>query len=186
MHAEAADALYGASNTFRFQTPDAMRAFETIIRAANCARVRRISIASLFPNTYVEEAKPLKWVSRYTEHMHHATMGLIQVNSSPAAWCMVLKTCRFEQMTWFGIEADKLGWKSPWGKMRMPLFLRDAIAKFWEKGEGGRVPMRVDLMGFRDEDTEVFPEGWDVGMEEWDVYKEMADEVRVKVESGLR
>ncbi|CAI6338068.1 unnamed protein product [Periconia digitata] len=183
IHAEAADTLYGASNTFRFYTPDAMRVFDSRIGAANCARVRRISICSLFPNTYVEDAKTVEWYSRHTERLRHRTMGLITPNSTPAAWCMALKTSRFECVTWFGVEADKLGWQAPLGKMRMPLFLKDAIVKFWEKGRGAeeRIPMRVDLLGFRDEDKSVFPDGWDVVLEEWDKYKKIADKVRMEI-----
>ncbi|PVI01869.1 hypothetical protein DM02DRAFT_613393 [Periconia macrospinosa] len=180
VHAEAVESLYG-SNTFRFQKPDAMRAFEARVGRANCTRVRRIGICVLFPDNYVDDAKAGEWPSRGTAFGYHKTMGLVLWNSAPATWCMALKSSRFEQLTWFGVEGDRMWRWARLGKSRIPLFLRDCIVELL--GRSGRLP-RIDLMGIRDQDRNLFPEEWDVVMEHWVVYKQEAERLRITVENS--
>jgi hypothetical protein len=154
-------AILYSSNIFKFQEAGHLFALEQQIGLHNCERVRNMLIWVRFPRSDEAVRDPrLLLKSEY--------------DSAPSHWIAGLNACSLREIKHLAIEGETILSPATY-LLLMPTDLQQCIEQFLGRAADNTVPHLL-LRGFCEEEREKFPERWEVVVDQWDSYKEEAEE----------
>ena len=159
---EAIDILY-SKNTFQFEEPEHLFAFEEQIGSENRKRVKTIHFWAIMPIRDEEIPDP-------------NSLPRSEYQSAPSHWIAALKACGFRNIMHLGVEAGTID-AHPLCLLSMPKDLQEFIKECLGRVTDNGVP-HLSLTGFREEEREKFPNKWKVVMNQWSTYEEELEALR--------